>query len=267
MLQNLFLFAAALFGFLWFSALLGEERRSHDTATAAAQGSEHALSLRQDLKLVWHSRTMRYFLAYLTLSMFFAFSQDAILEPFGGDVFGMSASVTNRFAAYWGVTAIVGTILFLVLSRRYPRLTTTLMAQAGAGVLVLAFVLLAAAALLEVRALVTPGLIVMGVGLGVWNVGTLGLMMALSPAGRAGTFLGFWTMAVTLARGGGTTAGGIVRDVGLALSGQMGVAYGSVFAFGAVGLLVSMWALSRVHIRKFKAAPVDSAGVFAGAMD
>ncbi|MCU0512563.1 MAG: MFS transporter, partial [Anaerolineae bacterium] len=29
MLQNLFLFAAALFGFLWFSALLGEERRSH----------------------------------------------------------------------------------------------------------------------------------------------------------------------------------------------------------------------------------------------
>lgn len=72
---------------------------------------------------------MRYFFFYLSLSMFFAFSQDLILEPFAGDVFDMPARVTNRFSAYWGTMAILGTIFFIWYSRRNKRLTNTFMSQ------------------------------------------------------------------------------------------------------------------------------------------
>jgi hypothetical protein len=105
----------------------------------------------------------------------------------------------------------------------------------------------------------------------VWNVGTLGLMMDMSPFGRAGTFLGFWTLVVTLARGLGVSSGGIIRDIGLSLSGDPATAYGAVFVIGLIGLGVSLFALARVNVSVFKheleEQPVEPAQVFASAMD
>jgi BCD family chlorophyll transporter-like MFS transporter len=264
-LQNLFIITGVIFAALWFFSVLGEEKRGAAAKTKTAD--IESVSIRQDLALVWQSRPLRFFLLYLTASMFFAFSQDAILEPFGGDVFGMPAETTNRFAAYWGSMAILGTIAFLFLSRRLPQLTNTVMSQLGMAFLTVSFALLTVSAVLEIRPLVTINLILLGIGLGIWNVGTLGLMMDLSPSGRAGTFLGFWTMMVTLARGGGVATGGIVRDLGLELSGSMPIAYGAVFAIGTLGLLAALWALHQVNVKEFKkeAAPVDA--VLAGAMD
>jgi hypothetical protein len=94
-------------------------------------------------------------------------------------------------------------------------------------------------------------------------------MMDMSPFGRAGTFLGFWTLVVTIARGIGVSSGGIVRDLMLQLSGSYATSYGFVFAVGAVGLLVAIWALSHVNVRSFKSqqAPVDATSVLAGSMD
>lgn len=60
-------------------------------------------------------------------------------------------------------------------------------------ILAATFALLAFSSIANIRQLVTPALITLGIGLGIWNVGTLGLMMDLSPLGRAGTFLGFWS--------------------------------------------------------------------------
>ena len=161
---------------------------------------------------------MRFFLFYLTMSMAFAFLQDTVLEPFAAQVFGMEAHTTNRFSAYWGSMAILGSFATLLLLRRSDVFSHSSVTQAGVCVLMLAYLLFALSSLAAIRPLVTPGLILLGAGLGVWNIGTLGLMMDLSPAGRAGTFLGFWTFCVTLARGAGVAGGGIVRDLMLALS-------------------------------------------------
>jgi BCD family chlorophyll transporter-like MFS transporter len=265
---NVFLFAGALFGGLWFFSLLGEERRTLNAGSVASNNPENETSLREDLKLVWRSQPMRFFLFYLVGSMFFAFSQDAILEPWAGDVFGMPAATTSRFAAYWGSMSILGTIAFLFLSRRYSWLTTTVMSRWGVSVLVVTFALFTFASIAEVRWLVTPGLILLGIGLGIWNVGTLGLMMELSPLGKAGTFLGFWTTAVTLARGGGVAIGGVLRDVFLAWTGSLPLAYGLPFALGALGLLAALYALQQVNVKSFQAetAP-DQERVLAAAMD
>jgi BCD family chlorophyll transporter-like MFS transporter len=190
---------------------------------------------------------MRFFFFYLTLSMAFAFLQDTVLEPFAGQLFGMEAHVTNRFSAYWGSMAIIGSFVVLFFSGRHPLFTNGNLSRAGVIVLLLAYAVFALSSLGEARQLVTPGLVLLGVGLGIWNIGTLGLMMEMSPAGRAGTFLGFWTLCVTLARGAGVAGGGIVRDLMLLLSGGHAVAYGSVFVCGFLGLLVAFFALRQVR--------------------
>ncbi len=265
--QTLFLVTAGLLAFLWFFSLLGEEKRA-DRMPAARP--HHQTSLLRDLRLVWRSRPMRCFLFYLTLSMMFAFLQDTILEPFAGQVFGMEARITNRFSAYWGSMAILGSLGLLFLSRRYPALTNGKMSQGGVFILIFAYILFAVSSLAEIRGLVTPGLILLGIGLGSWNIGTLGLMMDMSPPGRAGTFLGFWTLCVTFARGLGVAGGGVVRDVALSLSGEFSVAYGFAFVLGFIGLLVAWLALKQVNLADYKSdvkQDAELAAVLAGAMD
>ncbi len=209
-IEALFMSAGLIMGVLWFASLVGEERRSRGSVNEAnGQTNPEDTSVWQDLKLVWKSRPMRFFAAYLGLSMAFAFSQDLILEPFAAEVFNMSARHTTRFAAYWGSMSILGTILFLWLSRRVTWLSNTNMSYIGVAVLIVAFLIFGVSSVFEIRALVTIGLIVLGIGLGVWNVGTLGLMMDMSPVERAGTFLGFWTLLVTFTRGFGVSGGGI----------------------------------------------------------
>ena len=265
-LQSLFLVTGLLLGSLWFFSLLGEEKRHQFVSTEDDSDS----SLKDDLKLVWRSPPMRFFAFYLSLSMIFAFSQDLILEPFAADVFDMDAKHTTRFAAYWGSMSILGTLLFLALSRRVKFLTNTNMSIIGVGFLIITFALFSVSALMEIRGIVTPGLILLGLGLGFWNVGTLGLMMDMSPFGRAGTFLGFWTLVVTVARGVGVSGGGIVRDVTLQLSDSITMSYGAVFVLGTLGLCLALYALTQVHVDRLQpeqAQGVDAQAVFAGALD
>jgi len=265
-LQNLFIGAAIIMGGLWLVSLLGEERRDRSGAAVARQSSGPGIVA--DLRSAWNNRQTRLFFWYLSLSMIFAFTQDLILEPFAGDVFQMDARHTTRFAAYWGSMSIVGTLVFLYLARRFPRLTNTIVCQIGVVALILTFAVFGASALGQVRGLVTPGLILLGIGLGIWNVGTLGLMMDMSPFGSAGTFLGFWSLVSTLSRGIGVSGGGIVRDVMLQWTGSLNVAYGSVFVLELVGLVVALALLSRINVAVFKRdADHDSAAVLAAAMD
>ena len=264
---TLFIVTAIALSLIWFISLLGEERRAPGYAVSMEEG---ATSLRRDLSLVWRSRPMRFFLFYLTLSMAFAFLQDTVLEPFAGQVFGMEAHITNRFAAYWGSMSILGSFASLFLLRRSPAFNHSNLSQAGLVVLLLGYLVFAASALADIRPLVTPGLILLGIGLGVWNIGTLGLMMDLSPAGSAGAFLGFWTFCVTLARGAGVAGGGIVRDLMLVVTGDHALAYGAVFCLGLGGLLLSWLALRQARLRdrgQDARSDFDVGAAFSNAMD
>ena len=253
-LGQLFVMAALLLGGLWFFARLGEERRHRgaDRSSAAAR-----TSLRADLQLVWRQAQTRWFFLYLVLSMAFAFLQDLVLEPFGAEVFGMSVAETTRFAAWWGGMSIVGSLLALAVLRRLRLFDNTRLSRAGILLLVLTFLLLAVASMAGLRHLVTPGLLLMGLGLGLWNIGTLGLMMDLSPEGRAGTFLGFWTLVVTLARGAGVAGGGVLRDLALLSGANEALAYAVVFLIEVGGLALALHALSRVGARDLRHAPAQ----------
>lgn len=268
-LMQLFLISGALFFGLWFFSLVGEERYSKDDLQE--ETDTERISIRADLALVWNNPSMRFFLFYLTLSMFFAFSQDPVLEPFAADVFEMDASLTNRFASFWGTTSILASLGSLWLLRKRETWTHTRLSQVGVVILLLTFAVLTLTAIMKLEFLVMPGLLLLGIGLGFWNIGTLGLMMDMSPSGRAGTFLGFWSMCVTLARGGGIAEGGIVRDIGLFVSDSHSISYALVFGGAFIGLLVALRCLNSIQVNAYKTSQISEsekmAAVLAGAMD
>lgn len=266
-LLTLFVVSSVLISGLWVFSMWGAERRN--SAFNVSEYGEHATSFRQDMQAVLNNHPTRMFMGYLILSMLFAFSQDLILEPFAADVLNMSASVTSRFSAYWGTTAIIGSLLCIVLSRRWSRFNNTLMSKYGIYILVIAFGVFAYSALAYTDTYIMLGLLALGVGLGMWNIGTLGLMMEMSPDGRAGTYLGFWTLVVTLARGVGVSGGGILRDLVLGVSADLAIAYGVVFAVGAVGLIASYLFLMQTDARAFRieASQLDTAQMIGAGLD
>jgi BCD family chlorophyll transporter-like MFS transporter len=138
----------------------------------------------------------------------------------------------------------------------------------GVWILVITFALFALSSIFSIRWIVTPALITLGLGLGIWNVGTLGMMMDMSPLGKAGTFLGFWTLLVTFSRGFGVSGGGIMRDMALNMTGSVNLAYGVAFGIGGIGLGVALYMLHQINASAVEAQqPVSAEAVFAGAMD
>jgi BCD family chlorophyll transporter-like MFS transporter len=177
--------------------------------------------------------------------------QDAMLEPFGGDVFNLPAGQTTRFNAYWGVGVIVAMIgtLFLTRRRRPDQQVST--TSWGLALLGLSLLLLGVVSLRGALPVVMPTLIFFGLGFGIFTVGGVSLLMAVNQESQAGTYLALWSVIQLISRGAGIAAGGIVRDVALSLTGSFSAAYAAVFILEAVGLFVSIWLLQRVGVAVF----------------
>lgn len=265
---SLFLIAPLIMGFIWFFALVGEEKPVRYSPAKALAG-EAKRSFWQDLKAVWASKQTRLFFLFLALTNLFFYTQDVVLEPFAGTVFGMPIATTSRFSSYWGSMTLIAILVSIMLGRRYPkRVNNISLSRWGVMVLVATFALFAVCAIFQVRALVTISLIVMGVGLGMWTVGSLGLMMDMTRVWGAGLYLSLWTMASTLARGSGVVIGGAMFDVALGLTGRnQALSYGVVFVFQVLGFAYTLWVLSRIDIAAFQQEAPKSETVFASAME
>ena len=244
-IRSLFVATSAIVAILWFVSIVGEERKSRTDRSSAnttlLQGRYHP-----DLKLIWDQPKLRNFVYFLISSFIFAFLQDIVLEPFAGDVLAISTEKTARFSAYWGGMSILSTVIALYMIRKFENIQHTMLASWGTLLLTVAIGLFAVIAFTDANWLLIPGLLIMGFGLGLWNVGTLGLMMDFSPSDRAGTFMGIWTVVITLSRGTGVFAGGVLRDllhfIGLTLASS----YGALFLIEVVGLTASWLFLQKV---------------------
>jgi BCD family chlorophyll transporter-like MFS transporter len=233
--------------FFWLFSLWGEERRSvvHPSAEKAL------LPLRQAIARIWGNPRARRYGVFLFLSAFFAFMQDAMLEPFGGDVFGLSVGETTRFNAYWGVGVLAGMAGALVVTRRKTPDQQVHTTSLGLILLALPLMGLGTAAYVREQGAVIPLLMAFGLGFGVFTVGGTSLLMAMSEEDMAGSYLALWSVIQLLARGAGIAAGGIARDVVLAVSGQITAAYGTLFCLEGIGLVLSLVLLWRVDIAGF----------------
>lgn len=246
--RRLVLMAMAGAAFFWFISVVGEERESPEDETVLRETPPSVVATFKGI--LGEAHTRRYAI-FLGASAFFAFMQDSVLEPFGGEVFGLSAGETTRFNAYWGVGVLAGMLLTLWVTRRWrpdQQVRTTFW---GLILLGLPIAGLAVSAMTRSLPLVRPILVFFGLGFGIFTVGGVSLLMAMSRESRAGSYLALWSVVQLLLRGAGIAMGGVLRDLFLAFTGQIAAAYGLVFLVEAVGVLGCTLLLLRVDVSGF----------------
>lgn len=241
----------ALAGLAWFAAIVGMERRLTPVEARSLVRPDAREPLRETFRHIWADGRARAFFAFLSISTMTAWMQDVILEPLGGEVFGLEAGVTSQFVRYWGGTTIVTLLIgFLALRHRRP-MEMTRLAAVGLTLMALGIGGSAVASMMQNLALLYTGLLVYGAGFGLYTFGGLSLMAVMSPSRDAGAYLALWTISVLVFKGLGTFAGGFGRDIFLFAGFGAPNAYGITLLFSAVGLLLSVVLLRRVDVVGF----------------
>ena len=152
--------------------------------------------------------------------------QDVLLEPYGGQVLGMGVGDTTWLTATLALGGLVGfSVASAVLSRGMDPVR---MARGGALLGVPAFAAVLMAAVVHSVPLFAVGVLLIGLGGGMFGHGTLTLTMNRAPPDQAGLALGVWGAVQATGAGIAVAAGGIVRDLVAALADHG--AFGSALA-------------------------------------
>lgn len=244
--------------FFWGASILGEERRAQRFGALPPLSAAQLPPLRATLRDIWAAPRTRRYAMFLAVSAFFAFMQDAVLEPFGGDVFGLSAGETTRFNAYWGTGVLLSMIITYGLTRkRRPDQQVNTTAW-GLLLLGLGVALLGLVAFTRSLPLIVPVLVFFGIGFGVFTVGGTSLLMAVNNAEKAASYLALWSVIQLVSRGLGIAAGGLLRDLFHSLIGEIATAYGAVFIVEALGIVACIWLLRRARIEATAVEPLPA---------
>jgi len=161
-----------------------------------------------------------------------AFSMgDVLLEPYGGQVLGMSVGATTSLTATLAIGGLIGFGLASnVLSRGYDPFR---MAIAGLWVGVPAFMAVIASTPLDSVLIFTVGVLAIGFGGGIFGHGTLTATMNRAPKHQIGLALGAWGAVQATAAGIAVAIGGIARDAVSSMAANG--AFGPGFAGAATG--------------------------------
>jgi MFS transporter, BCD family, chlorophyll transporter len=223
--------AAALTMVLNIVALWKQEARN--PAQTAADAPRPAFAS------VWgefiaNARTRRLLVAVGLGAAAFAM-QDVLLEPYGGEVLGMSVGETTSLTALWALGALLG---FGWSAHRLSRdAEPHRLAALGAVIGIFGFAMVVFASPLSSTGLLAFGISLIGFGGGLFAVGTLTAAMALASNGQSGLALGAWGAVQASSAGIAIAVGGIVRDIvaGLAKQGALGEALtGPATSYGFV---------------------------------
>jgi BCD family chlorophyll transporter-like MFS transporter len=248
---QLFFGAAAVVALLSIIALVGQEPRTNAAIEEASETLTSAFSS------ILRNREARWFGAFLFLSMFSYFMQDVLLEPFGGDVFGLAPAETTRFNAYMGV-GVVAAMLFggmrVIPSKGKPWATSL-----GIVFMVAAFGALAVSSLVGISQLLPLIILILGVGAGFFTVGGVALMMDMTSTAHTGMFVGAWTLVQAIAKGPTAIVGGALFTMFTSVGFSVAQSYAGVFFLEAIGLAVSLFFLRQVTVEQFKRS-LDSFG-------
>jgi BCD family chlorophyll transporter-like MFS transporter len=259
--NRLFIIAPAVVCLLAFFSTVGVERR-YSRRRSTPDQREDSLTLGRALKILTASRQTGLFFSFLLVLSLSLFMQDAILEPYGGEVFGMTIAETTRLNAAFGLGTLLGIIVtgWLVV----PRLGKQRSVSLGCSWAALCLVGITLSGLTGSPTVLLTAVFLFGSASGVLTLGAIVLMLDLTVTETAGTFIGAWGLAQAIARGSATVLGGAVLDLGRALlrlfngGGEIGepqvlLAYGLVFGLQALGMVVAIGLLRRVNIQEFQA--------------
>jgi BCD family chlorophyll transporter-like MFS transporter len=201
---------------------------------------------REALAETWAEPGARLFTIFIFVSMLAYYTQELILEPFAGHVFGLTVGETTTLSSRHKMGIFVGMVMVAVLGsavrgRWFGSLKLwTVLGCLGSSA---ALVGLATAAFAGTWPL-APNVFALGFFNGVFAVAAIGSMMALAGAqapGREGARMGLWGAAQAIAFGVGGLVGTAAVDGMRALTGTIPLSYAVVFSVEAVLFLVSAW--------------------------
>ncbi|MGW8224770.1 MAG: BCD family MFS transporter [Anaerolineales bacterium] len=189
------------------------------------------------------------FFVYLIILLIALLGQDILLEPFGGEAFGMPVRDTTRITSIWGAFTLVALLIAGVLERRISKRTVAFW---GGGIAFGGFLLIAASGVVLNTGVFYAGVILLGAGTGLSTVSNLSLMLDMTTAAKVGLFIGAWGMANAVSRLIGSLLSGVVRDILTQVLQNPVLAYVSVFMILALLLLVSLLLLRRISVAAFR---------------
>ncbi len=136
--------------------------------------------------------------------------QDALLEPYGGEILKLSVGATTGLTGAWALGSLTGfTLAGAALARGWDPLR---LAGSGMVVGINAFLLVLFAGPFSAPVMLYAGSLAIGLGLGLFSVGTLMEAMNLARGESAGLALGAWGAVQATCAGLGIAVGGLLRD-------------------------------------------------------
>ena len=250
-INSVFSFVPFLAIALALTATWGVERKySRFSSRSTSNSREDSIAISRAFKILTASRQTGIFFSFLSLLTISLFMQEAVLEPYGGEVFGMSIADTTKLNAFWGIGILFGysTTGFLITPRLGKKLTTKI----GCLLAAVCFILIILAGFTQQENILKAAMVLFGATAGMATIGGISLMLDLTAAETAGTFIGAWGLAQAISRALATVVGGVILDIGKAIFSTPVLAYGSVFVIQALGMILSIFILNQVDVQEFK---------------
>jgi MFS transporter, BCD family, chlorophyll transporter len=173
--------------------------------------------------------------------------QDVLLEPYGGQVLGMTVGQTTLLTATLATGGLIGfAVASVVLGRGRDAMR---MAAQGAALGIPAFLLVVLAGPLASAALFVVGVFLIGLAGGLFSHGTLTATMNSAPRDQIGLALGAWGAVQATAAGVAVALGGLLADAFAALTSR-GSGYTSVYLLEVLLLSVTLIGMSPL-IKRF----------------
>ncbi len=238
-------FIMALVAIAWV-----EKKYSRYGTRSSLVNREDKITLKTALKILTASRQTGLFFTFLLVMTMSLFVQDPVLEPFGGEVFMMTIAQTTQLNAVLGTGTLIGlgATGFLIV----PRLGKQKTIQVGCIAAAITSMLIIIAGFTANPNILKTVLLLFGLSSGIITTGAVSLMLDLTAAETAGTFIGAWGLAQAIARGMATLTGGALLDIGKKLFPSLALSYGLVFAVQGLGMLIAIWLLRRVNVKEFR---------------
>jgi BCD family chlorophyll transporter-like MFS transporter len=215
--------------------------------------AERKTPFRQALAEVWADPDARRFSVFIFISMFAFSSQDLILEPFAGIVFGYSLGETTSLSGVQHSGVLMGMLLVAICgSSRLRAYCGSLRLWMIYGCVASGIAMLG----LAIGSMVGPewplrfNVFALGLANGAFSIAAIASMMRLAVAGgtgKEGVRIGLWGGAQAIAFGVGGLLGAAASDVARALMESQSLAYASVFSIESGLFIASAYLASKVE--------------------
>ncbi len=249
-INSVFSFVPFLVVALALIATWGVEKKYSRFTSNTATDRDDSISFSRALRILTTSRQTGIFFTFLSVLTIGLFMQEAVLEPYGGEVFGMSIGETTQLNAFWGIGILLGYSItgFFIIPALGKKLTTKI----GCILVAFCFGIIILAGFTQQPIMLQSAMVLFGIAAGIATVGGISLMLDLTAAKTAGTFIGAWGLAQAMSRGLATLIGGLILDIGKSIFAVPLLSYGLVFVIQAVGIILAIIILERVNVKEFK---------------